>query len=269
MRTRTPIILYGGKTSLLNKILPLIPEKIERYVEPYFGGGSVYFSLPNKPKSEIINDKSDFLINFYAVLKNDFDDLKKKVDATLYSRATFKVALAISHSQHLFTQIQRAWAYWVLVSQSFSGSMSGWSFDKKSAKAKTFHNKKLRFTKELSQRMEQTTIENIQAIKVIKRFDDEDSFMFIDPPYLSGADQGCYKGFDENEYIELLDTLSNVKGKFLLTTYDSDLLTEYVKRNGWHQIKIEKPLTASKSKGGKRKRKIEVISMNYLMFDSL
>ena len=258
---RTAITYYGGKLSLIHKIKPLIP-KYTSYIEPYFGGGSLFFSLP-KAESEIINDTNDAVINFYKVLKHNFDELKTKVDATLYSRATYKVAMTMYKAPHLFDDVQRAHSFWVLTALGFSSTIGSFSYDKDSSKARTFRNKRLRFSKELSTRLETTQIENTDALKVIKSRDTKDCFIFCDPPYLSGADQGHYKGYSEQEYINLLDTLENVTGKFLLTTYDSELLTEYVKRNNWFQIKIEKPLTAYKSDGGKRRKKLEVFTANY------
>lgn len=257
---RTPITYYGGKLSLISKILPLIP-KHHTYIEPFFGGGALYFAKEKSP-SEIINDTSDFVINFYKVLKTNFEELKIKVDSTLYSRVTYKVCLVMYRMPHLFNDLQKAWAFWILTSQGFSGIIGSWSYDKDSAKAKTSNNKKLRFTKDLAKRLETTQIENTDALKVITSRDTINTFNFIDPPYIN-ADQGHYSGYAEEEYINLLNALTNIKGKFLLTTYHSEILNEYVKKNGWHQIEIEKPLTAYKSKGGKRKRKIEVFTMNY------
>ena len=109
----------------------------------------------------------------------------------------------------------------------------------------------------------QSQIESSDALKVIKSRDTLNIFHFIDPPYID-ADQGHYGGFTEDDFTGLLDLLSNLKGKFLLTTYDTELLTKYAKKHGWKQVKIEKPLTAYASKDGeRRKRKIEVLTMNY------
>lgn len=261
---RSPISsYYGGKASLVHRILPLIPEH-STFIEPFFGGGSVLFSK-EPSKGEIINDTNDAVINFFKVLKNNFDKLKKKVDATLYSRTEYKVALTMYKAPHLFNSIQRAWSFWVLTALGFSGTIGSFSYDKDCSKARTLKNKRLRFNnKELSERLSTVQIENTDALKVLKSRTTKNSFAFIDPPYLSGADQGHYSGYTEEEYIKLLDLLSdNYQGKFLLTTYDSDLLTQYVKKNNWYQIKIEKPLTAYKSVGGKRKKKVEVFTANY------
>lgn len=57
----------GGKTREIDKIKHLIPKDFLRYVEPFFGGGALYFHL--MPKSAAINDISDSLIGFYRLVK--------------------------------------------------------------------------------------------------------------------------------------------------------------------------------------------------------
>ncbi|GJQ05738.1 DNA adenine methylase [Capnocytophaga canimorsus] len=68
---RTPISYYGGKQTMLPHILPLIPEH-QIYVEPFFGGGAVFWAK-EPAKSEIINDFNANVVNFYEVLKTDFE----------------------------------------------------------------------------------------------------------------------------------------------------------------------------------------------------
>ncbi|MCR5742936.1 MAG: DNA adenine methylase [Lachnospiraceae bacterium] len=63
----------GGKTGELEKILPLIPKDYDRYVEPFFGGGAVYFAL--EPEKAVINDISRGLMEFYTLIKNQDREL--------------------------------------------------------------------------------------------------------------------------------------------------------------------------------------------------
>lgn len=65
-----PIIKWpGGKSGEIQQIEPLIPE-YERYIEPFFGGGALYFHL--MPQAAAINDVSQSLITFYRqVQKGD------------------------------------------------------------------------------------------------------------------------------------------------------------------------------------------------------
>lgn len=70
-----PIIKWpGGKSSEIKNIYDLIP-KYDRYIEPFFGGGAVYFAL--QPKNAVINDISETLIDFYNLVKKQDEKLKK------------------------------------------------------------------------------------------------------------------------------------------------------------------------------------------------
>jgi hypothetical protein len=59
---RTPITYYGGKQKLASIILDMMPQH-RIYVEPFFGGGAVFFAKPKSPM-EVINDTNDRLINW-------------------------------------------------------------------------------------------------------------------------------------------------------------------------------------------------------------
>lgn len=74
-----PIIKWaGGKEKELPYIKENLPSNIKRYIEPFIGGGAVYFNL--NVKKSIINDKSEELINLYRCIKNNdkefFSNLK-------------------------------------------------------------------------------------------------------------------------------------------------------------------------------------------------
>lgn len=260
---KTPITYYGGKLNLLKEILPLIPEH-RIYTEAFFGGGAVFFAK-SPSEAEVINDTNNLAINFYEVIKTDFDALKKKIEATLFSRATYTVALSIYRMPHLFNKLQQAWAFYVGTNMGFSCQIGSWGYDKYSKRVKAFQNKKLAFDESVYKRLENTQVENIDACKVIQNRDTDDAFHYVDPPYVD-SNQGHYGGYTENNYKELLETLSNIKGKFLLSSYPSGILEQYTKRNGWHTKIFDKPLSARKAvKGKPRGRKVEVLTANYTL----
>jgi len=112
-KLKTPITYYGGKLNLLSEILPRIPEH-RIYTEAFFGGGTVYFAKP-PVQAETINDTNSLAIAFYEVLKTDFNTLKAKIEATLFSRATYSVALTIYRMPHLFNKLHSiSLPIWVL-----------------------------------------------------------------------------------------------------------------------------------------------------------
>ena len=259
--TKTPIAYYGGKQSLLKSILPLIPEHTI-YTEAFFGGGAVFFAKA-PVKSEVINDTNNMVVNFYEIAQTDFDNLKTKIEQTPFSRTTYCVAYTIYRMPHLFSKLAQAWAFFVATNMGFSGKIGGWAYDKYGKRSKGFQNKKMRFDDTIFDRLQFAEIECNDACKVILSRDSIEAFHYVDPPYID-VNQGHYSGYTEAMYRELLETLSKVKGKFLLSSYHSDILKHYTTQNGWYTKAVSKPLIASCSKNGNpRRRKVEVLTANY------
>lgn len=258
---KTPITYYGGKLNLLKEILPLIP-KHKIYTEAFFGGGAVFFA--KKPSEvEVINDTNAMVINFYKVCKTNFEKLKAKVEASLFARTTYTVAWTIYRLPHLFNSLQHAWAFFIATNMGFSCQIGSWGYDKYGKRVKAFQNKKLIFNQDIAKRLEGVQIENNDALKVISSRDAVDAFHYIDPPYID-TNQGHYRGYTKTDYKNLLETLSGIQGKFLLSSYPSKLLNKYTKKYGWHTKIFDKPLSARKAVSGKsRGRKMEVLTANY------
>ncbi len=75
-----PLLKYpGGKTSELGIIMNSIPAQINNYIEPFVGGGAVYFHLNNSRKN-FINDKSEELMLLYKYIKNNNVTFYKELD---------------------------------------------------------------------------------------------------------------------------------------------------------------------------------------------
>ncbi len=258
---KTPITYYGGKLNLVSEILPLIP-KHRVYVEPYFGGGAVFFAK-EKSEAEVINDTNAMVVNFYEMARTDFENLKAKIEGTLLSRASYSVALAIYRMPHLFSKLAQAWAFYIGTNMGFSCQIGSWGYDKYSKRIKAFRNKKMIFDNQVVERLENAQIEHLDALKVIVNRDAQDVVFYLDPPY-PNSNQGHYSGFSEEDFENLLKVLSNVKGKFLLSSFPLDILEEYTKKYGWYTKTFDKPLSARKAEEGKpRKRKVEVLTANF------
>jgi DNA adenine methylase len=249
---------WGGKQQLAARIISLIPQHV-CYSEPFFGGGAVFFEKP-KSSVEIINDVNDNIINFYRVIKRQFSKLHDEIDATLYSESQWKLARQLWEEAVNKDAVLRAWAVFVLSHQSFSGSLGGsWAFSDTRNCAQRFKSVKDYFDVRYVRRLDGVQIFCRDALSVIKVIDSLDTFHFIDPPYYN-SDMGHYGGYTEEQFRQLLEVLSGIKGKFLLTTYQSDILNEFKKRNGWHTIENRMHLAASNTVG---KMKTEVFTFNY------
>ena len=79
---------------------------------------------------------------------------------------------------------------------------------------------------EIIERLRGVVIENLPAVEVIKKFDREDTLFYIDPPYLHSTRQSSKRytvEMTDEEHEELAKVLHKVKGKVVLSGYDSEL----------------------------------------------
>jgi len=242
---------------MVKDILPLIPTH-QQYVEPFFGGGAIFFAKRPSPH-EVINDTLDCAITFYRVLKTRFPELQSMIQATLHSESEHKRAKELLNSED---DLLKAWAFWVQTQMSFSKNFgAGFAFGNNDKESISLKNKRDNFTDKYSKRLERTEIFCRDALDIIKLKDTPDTFFYIDPPYVS-SDCGHYKGYTTEHFKELLDLLATIKGKFLLSSYPEPILLEYRDTHNWNfQDKIDR--VSVSGKGTQGKTKIECLTFNY------
>jgi len=95
----SPMIKYrGGKSKEIPHIEAHIPNFTGRYIEPFFGGGALYFHLA--PQQAIINDINTKLVNFYVGVRDHYDEVVAQLNEiqAIYerNRAAFD-ALKVNH----------------------------------------------------------------------------------------------------------------------------------------------------------------------------
>ena len=74
-----PMIKYrGGKSREIPQIKKYIPEYNGKYIEPFFGGGAVFFHL--EPEQAIVNDINTPLMTFYCCVRDNYQQLRKELD---------------------------------------------------------------------------------------------------------------------------------------------------------------------------------------------
>lgn len=258
---KPPFSYYGGKQKLAKMIISLFPDH-NLYCEPFVGGGAVFW---NKPPSnvEVINDTNKELVNFYRMVKQEYVALESEIKISLHSRDLHRKAQVIYHYPDMFSEIKRAWAVWVLANQSFSSMLdSTWGYDIKApATSKKIANRRNSFTDEYAIRLQQVQIECADALRIITSRDRPNSLFYLDPPYYN-SDCGHYDGYTIEDYENLLKRLSTIEGKFILSSYPSDILDKYCDKFNWYQKKEERLVSVARKKY-ERKPKTEVITANF------
>lgn len=249
---------YGGKYNLSREIIKLIP-KHQIYIEPFAGGAAVFFrkKLANK---NILNDHEKYLVNMYIQYKKNTKQFCRVLNTLPYSEYIYKLSKNYK-AYKVNNKLISACFYWYNITNSFSnavdGGFNGLGIKAKNDKSHIRYYNKLKELPEKILKLKHTTIFCRDASIIVRSFDSENSFFYLDPPY-PGADQGHYKGYTIENYKNLIKLLKTIKGKFILSNYYQDI--ELPKE--WYIKKIEVNMTASKS-CEKREKRTELLIMNY------
>lgn len=270
---------YGGKNPLASKFWKLAPPHT-RYCEPYCGGCSMLFARPDGGEgvSEFVNDIYYFLYNFWKTLQDEvgFQKFKRFIEATPFSQQQFNAAKNITNDSfinpiEIFDSWQVAAYFFIVNRQSRQGI--GESFNTPTARLRRGMNEHvsswLSAVEGLDwfhERLIRVEIRNQDAIEFINELDSEETFHYLDPPYVhetrNGHHHNVYKHEMTNEQHEqLLATLSSIKGKFMLSGYHSAMYDEWCVKNGYwfREFEVDNKASAKKSKPINK----EVVWMNY------
>jgi DNA adenine methylase len=258
---KPPFSYYGGKQNLASRIVSLFPQH-ETYVEPFLGGGAIFWTK-EKSVVEVINDTNRELINFYQVVQQQFSALEQEIAISLHSRDLHRRAWVTYQNPDMFSEVKRAWAVWVLANQGFASKISGvWGYDKKKNTMGTkIRNRRESFTLDYAIRMQDVQIECADALRIIRSRDHKDAFFYCDPPYFN-SDCGHYDGYSEDDFTNLLKVLSSIEGKFILSSYPSKVLDQFIEEHGWRMETVEQTVSVARTKT-KLKKKTEVITRNF------
>ncbi len=237
-----PLVKYrGGKSKEIPHLEKHIPNFDGRYIEPFFGGGAMFFYL--EPKRAIINDINSKLMAFYKGVKSDFETLQKELSEIekIYriNRKKFEELKAQTPTERvddgneaLYYQIREMFND--LTDKKYSDALLYFFINKTAYSGMIRYNSKGEFnvpygryanlntslvTKAHSRLLTNTEIYNCDY-KNIFEMAEEDDFMFLDPPYdcvFSDYGNSEYKdGFNEKNHTELANAYKQLKCKALM-----------------------------------------------------
>jgi len=273
-----PFTWLGSKATMLDIILPNIPEH-HHYVEPFCGTAIVYLHKP-PAKLNTLNDIDGNIINLFRVLqdRDKTRELLRRLRYTPWARAEYKKASLLLSSGRELDEVTRAWAFYVAQNMNMKhsyyadpkGQRFAYDIRRDSGgvpKPETFVRKVARLIQN-AQRLRQCQIFNEDGIEVMKRFDNEDTFMFVDPPYLSTTLRSKSRIYvheykDELHY-RLIDFVYSAKSKIMLASYPNELYDQLLHK-GWIRIDKTKRISAGNysSKRKEQTRRIEALYLNY------
>lgn len=223
-RYRPAVCWPGGKTRLLDAILPLIP-KHECYVEPFCGGMAVL--LAKEPSAnEVINDIHTDLITFYRCVRFHRDELLTELEFVLNSRQEFHDF----RSQPGLTDIQRSARWYTRNKIGFGGGDD--SFGVRVTSAVSSRLNRMEIIRQLNIRLDKVTIEHLDWQRCLELYDRPGTFFFVDPPYTE-CSKTNYEGWKESDVLVLRQRLDRLRGKWLVTLNDAPSI-----RSIFHDCKL-------------------------------
>jgi DNA adenine methylase len=242
----------GGKWPIRHLIVSQFPEH-STYVD-VFGGSAAILLWKPPSKGEVFNDKNAEIVNFFRVVKHRPAELAERSRYWLHSRGEFEI---LRKSAQSLDEIEKAMKFWILTCDSFGGRAQSFGTSKRGMHSVTHARA---YLAEVSERLKDVHIENLDCQRCIELYDGEETFFYLDPPYLGtkGGD-GIYEQLSEKEWAGLAKLLDGVKGRFLLSSNGHLEVRRLFKK---HNIRaIEVPTTLARAKEGKMRS--EILAANY------
>lgn len=182
---------------------------------------------------------------------------------TPYSRKDYYLAEKIFNGEVEADEIEKAWAFYVMVMTGFAGRILA-GFNPTYKSCKSFNTRKLFFFY-FHFRVSNVIVENYDALKLIPRYDDSETFFYCGPPYLINSlklskPYPYMMTFEQHE--KLLEILNEIKGMCIISSYPNKLYDEILFRRGWGRFFLKKALKSKKVKKTKRPHMVEAFYIN-------
>lgn len=232
-----PLVKWsGGKGDEIKYIEKYIP-KFETYIEPFVGGGALYFYL--NPKKAIINDIHPELITFYREIGNGN---RKKIYKFMKEHSNDEETYYdVRDTMNIDTDLDIAKRFYYLRKTCFRGMLrynKNGKFNIPFGKYKTVNYSDLN-NDEYEKLLNRTIIENTSFEEIFKKYNSDDNFMFLDPPYDSEFTDYGYCQFDREHHKKLAKFFKNTninclmvigKTDFISRLYDGYIVGEFDKK---------------------------------------
>lgn len=252
-----PVLKYrGGKSREIPRFLQYIPDDFNRYIEPFFGGGAVYFYL--EPENAIINDANERLMTFYNQLRDQYPLMRQQLNQIQhqyelnqaeYQRLKFltpdkRVANA---NEELYYRMREMFnhhdgtylegvVYFFINKTAYSGMIRYNNNGEYNVPFGRYPNLNTRLvTQQHSTLLQGAELFNLDYSNIFDMAQ-EDDFIFLDPPYdCVFNDYGnidMMNGFDEAEHRRLASDFKKLPCRALMiigkTSLTEELYRDYI-----------------------------------------
>lgn len=266
----------GGKGQLLSQFEPLFPSSINSYIEPFLGGGAVFFHLKARlPEMRVVlRDNNAELINCYRVVRDDCQDLMRRLDEHLKNfRADGERYFYLIRSQHALAEPGERAARMIFLNKTcynglwrvngrgqFNVPIGSYRPDKVNLYDK--HNL-LAASRELK-----GADLGVEDFRETLRSAGPGDFVYIDPPYYPVSPTSSFTSYTkedfgqaEQEELSALFAEASRRGvRVMLSNSDTPFIRKLYKDFPTHTVNARRAVNCD---GARRGRIPEVVVVNY------
>ncbi|MBA7531820.1 Modification methylase DpnIIA [subsurface metagenome] len=260
----------GGKRQLILQMNDYFPKEFNKYIEPFVGGGAIFFYL--LPETAILIDVNKELINTYNIIKNNVSELIKslknhKNEKDYYYEVRSKDRNPEEYNK--LSDVNKASRTIYLNRCCFNGLYRVNSKGQFNVPFGTYRNPK--FCDEENLVSIHKALKNVLLIndsfEKCLDFAEKDDFIYFDPPYVPISRSANFTSYTKGDFgkedqIRLFDVYKNLdeRGcKVMLSNSYSDFILDLYKE---YQINILYAKRAINSDGSKRGKIKEVLITN-------
>ena len=197
-----PILKWaGGKTQMLSDLIPKVPNSYGRYIEPFIGGGAMFFAL--QPENAVIADRNPELINMYSQVADNVDDVIKYLKT--YEN-TGEIFYAVRSLEWTTLPKAEAAARTIFLNKTcFNGLYRVNKQGKFNVPFGKYKNPRicdedgLRAASEVLKKAE---IICGDYLLVLEHYAQPGDFVFLDPPYLPISEYSDFKRYTKEQFYE-------------------------------------------------------------------
>jgi len=260
----------GGKRQLLSQMESFIPNNFNKYIEPFVGGGALFFYL--LPQNAILIDNNWELINCYKIIKKNVDELIDSLKKHTYNKEYYYKIRAVDRdpeSYRKISNIEKAARTIFLNKTGYNGLYR--------VNQKGFFNVPFGRYKnpKICDRKNLLAVHHIlQPVKIVHNsfeicldYANSGDFVYLDPPYYPLSKTSLFTSYTKQDFgeasqLKLYDVFRELdqKGcKILLNNSYSEFILKLYKN---YRIEILKAKRSINSKSNKRGEIKEVLIMN-------
>lgn len=226
-----PLIKWsGGKSDEIKQFIKYIPSDFDFYLEPFIGGGAVFFHL--EPKKAVISDVHTELISLYqSIKKGKSNEIYNFMEQTPNEE---KMYYKIRDNMEINNELDMAKRFYYQRKTCYRGMLrynkSG-KFNIPFGRYKTYNYTDLQ-NQHYYNLLKNTEILCTDFSYIFENYNNSKNFMYLDPPYDSEFTDYGYCKFGKDEHIKLANYFKTTKIRCLLiigkTDFIQDLYKDYI-----------------------------------------